>query len=312
MIFTILRLLALLFLLCGGAQVGAAETAPPVTVIRFAPDGQSCVAGSQAGLVQYAWPSLTRLRHFDVDVENIHDMRFSPDGAVLAVSGGIPAVEGRVAFFEWPSGVSVHLSSDHDDAIMGIAWRNNQQFASAGLDRRLLTCRFADGFGVIRQFNGHSRGVTTVTWIESLLVSAGIDQSLRVWDTRTGQVVRTLNNHTQRVNQLARRPGKHALPMVASASDDRTVRFWQPTIGRLVRFVKLSSVPLDLAWLPTGATLVVATADGYIHAVDPDTARLMISRMAVDGRAYSIAAAPDGRHVAVGGRHGQIRCVRLE
>ena len=37
--------------------------------------------------------------------------------------------------------------------------------------------------------------------------------------------------------------------MVASASADRTIRIWQPTIGRLVRYVRLEAEPLSIAWL---------------------------------------------------------------
>ena len=47
-------------------------------------------------------------------------------------------------------------------------------------------------------------------------------------------------------------------PLIASSGEDNTVRFWQPTIGRLVKFVKLPSVPLDIDWTVDGARVVAA------------------------------------------------------
>ena len=70
-----------------------------------------------------------------------------------------------------------------------------------------------------------------------------MDQSLRVWDQSSGAIVRVLDNHTDEVRDLAPRPRGEGLPMIASAAADRTVRLWQPTIGRLVRFARL---PADL------------------------------------------------------------------
>ncbi len=56
------------------------------------------------------------------------------------------------------------------------------------------------------------------------MVSTGIDQNLRVWDLESGKLIRSLNNHTLPVPDLALRPGETGLPMAASAGEDRTVR----------------------------------------------------------------------------------------
>ncbi|MEJ7637159.1 MAG: hypothetical protein WKF75_04000, partial [Singulisphaera sp.] len=92
------------------------------------------------------------------------------------------------------------------------------------------------------------------------VLSAGIDETIRLWDVDSGQSLRTLSNHTRPVHHLALRPNADddTPPSVASVSEDRTVRLWQPTIGRLVRFVRLKSVPMEVAWTADGRTLYVA------------------------------------------------------
>jgi WD40 repeat protein len=100
--------------------------------------------------------------------------------------------------------------------------------------------------------------------------------------------------------------------MLASVSDDRTVRFWQPTIGRMVRFVRLEgAVPLAVAWMPAGEAIVASCTDGRVRLVDPDTVNVLHDLPAIEGWAYSIAVHPQGREVVVGGEEGQLRRVVL-
>ncbi len=146
-----------------------------------------------------------------------------------------------------------------------------------------------------------------------MLVTGGLDQSLRVWNAITGEPLRRLDNHTAAVLGLALRPGQAAgaLPMVASIGADRTLRFWQPTIGRMVRLARLESVPLALAWAPDGRLVGVACADGHVRLIDPDTLAVLADLPALNGRPYSLVAVPDGGFM-VGGEAGQLKRVAFE
>ena len=99
--------------------------------------------------------------------------------------------------------------------------------------------------------------------------------------------------------------------MIASVSNDRTVRLWQPTIGRMVRFARLDSIPLAIVWLPTGSRFAVACEDGHIRLIDPDSLEIQHNIRAVEGWAYSIAFHPTDGSLLVAGQQGQLNRVVL-
>jgi WD40 repeat protein len=156
--------------------------------------------------------------------------------------------------------------------------------------------------------------VTTVCFLQDLpiLVSGSIDQNLRVWNLDSAKVLWTFNNHTKEVHQVARRPAAEGQPMIASVSEDRTVRLWQPKIGRMVRFAQLDSVPLAVSWLPDGSRVVVAGADGHVRLIDPDTADVTQDIAGIESWTYCLAVHPSDGSLVIGGRNGQLKRIEIQ
>jgi len=283
---------------------------PPITSVALAPDGKSVVACSQAGSRVYSWPELKPRKKLETTAANLHHVAFSPEGKRLAVGGEMPAEEGTVEIFSWPDGRPLRALDDHHDCVMDIAWLGKSTLASASLDHSIIVWDTETG-SPTQRLEGHSRGVSSLCFVaqKRLLVSSGLDRSLRVWSLDRSDLIHSLDHHTLPVHDIALRPAAPGLPMLASVSDDRTVRLWQPTIGRMVRFVRLSSRPLDVDWLPDGSTVVVACADGRVRRIDPAEAKVTEDIPAVDGWAYSLAVHPADGSIVVGGRDGQIRRV---
>jgi len=178
-----------------------AKPLPPITALAVAPDSKSILAGSQSGIQILTYPDLKPDRTLPTELLNIHDLAFSPDGKSFAVAGGIPGKRGMVELFTWPEGKLLQRLKPHSDLIYAIAWRSDSSaFASASADRTVCLIDAKSG-KTTKSFEGHSRGVLCAVFLPNgELLTAGIDESLRLWDLKTGESLRTLANHTKQVN----------------------------------------------------------------------------------------------------------------
>jgi WD40 repeat protein len=304
--------LSAVFVVLSWSPLARAEK-PHVTALAFTSAGDRAIIGSQAGLQVLAWPTLKVRKTLTTKLEHIHDVAFSPDGKRMAVAGGVPSEEGLVEVFSWPEGRLLFRTSCHDDLIYRVAWSaDGTKLATAGTDHVSVLLGGKTGKR-LRAIRGHSRGVTAVCFLPGgdTLVTAGVDQSVRVWSLPEGKPIRTLNNHTKMVHDLALRPLTTGLPMIATTSDDRTVRLWQPTIGRMVRFVRLPTAALDVAWSTDGKQIYAACRDGRVRVIDPDTVEVKHDLPAVRGWAYSLAVHPKDRELLIGGERGQLQRVKI-
>ena len=100
--------------------------------------------------------------------------------------------------------------------------------------------------------------------------------------------------------------------MLASAGGDRTVRFWHPSTGRLVRFTKLPAAPTAIAWTPGGSHALVACEDGRLRAIEPESLAVTTFAQGLAGWAHEVAALPDGSAAILAGEGGELRIVPLD
>jgi WD40 repeat protein len=253
------------------------------------------------------------LRTVKASASNLHCVAFSPNGRLLAVGGGNPSEDGSVEVLSWPEGILRAKFAGHGDSVRSVAWLDDARLLAASIDREIKLWDLKHAAGAVLAFKGHSRSVDAICLVENgrKLVSTGADQSVRVWDLGSGELIRSLNQHTKPVRALAVRPARDGLPMVASAAGDRTIRFWQPTIGRMVRYVRLEAEPLDIAWLGDGSRIVASCIDGLVRVVDPEEVTVTRTVAAIKGWAYTVAAHPSDGSILVGGSDGQLRRIRL-
>jgi WD40 repeat protein/serine/threonine protein kinase len=155
---------------------------------------------------------------------------------------------------------------------------------------------------------GHTSWGMTVAYSPDgkLLASSGTDQTVKLWDTATGKVIREWRGHEDAVNDVAFSPDGSRL---ASASYDRTVMVWDVRTGQ--EQLKLEGHKrrvLSVKFSPDGTRLATGSADRTVKvwdAVNGQEALILPDDhpLAVFGVAFS----PDGKWLASASEDGTIK-----
>jgi len=121
-----------------------------------------------------------------------------------------------------------------------------------------------------------------------------------------GKLERTFGNHLGSVNAVAFRP-RGAPVFCATASDDKTVRLWQPSIGRMVRIVRgHGSQIFALVFSKDGKQIISIGREGIGRIIDADSDKVLHEWKAHDDWTYALAIDPQGR-LATGDWSGEVK-----
>jgi WD40 repeat protein len=269
-----IKILSIVALLIPLGMVRLVGDEPPIAAMAFSADCRWLITGSQRGLVVYGWPDLAESRRLSCELDSIHDLAVSQDGTRLFLGGGSPGVCGVVQKRRWPELDLEATWSDHDDVVYAIALSADGQAWSSASWSGDCQLYALDAAKVQDKVTEHSGPIFAAAYLSNRdLATAGEDRTIVITDTQSGKLLRVLKQHTKSVHALVQQPvGRNRQsPLLASASEDRTVRFWQAEIGRMVRFHRFESIPRAIAWANDGTFLVVGCDDGTVSRLDPIT-----------------------------------------
>jgi WD40 repeat protein len=149
-----------------------------------------------------------------------------------------------------------------------------------------------------RSLEAHTGAVLALASSGSLLASAGMDQSIRLWDANTGASRGTLAVTGGRINSLVVTRDER----VISAHNDGRVILWD------------AATPRTLATIHDVRTIGVSPDETLVAAGDGDGVVQLLSTTGApprvlgraSGRVWTAQFSPDGRHVATAGLDGAV------
>lgn len=219
------------------------------------------------------------------------------------------------------SGGSLRKYDHHKNWVLSVAMSpDGKSGLSGGLDERLILFDLQSG-AVQQEFRGHRGGITCCAFVpgrDEVVSGSGAlwngewsdtgDNDPRVWNAKTGELVRTLKGHTSRIHRLrVSSDGKRVL----SAGFDNTACCWNLETGDLLtRFTTHTAPVFDVAFVESDAETKAISVDeaGVMIEWDRENGN-EIQRIHLTDIFGSVAVSPNGRRLIT--THGNGGVVRL-
>jgi eukaryotic-like serine/threonine-protein kinase len=276
-----------------------------ITALAFAADGKSLLSvGEDACVRSWNLTATPEPATLQGHTRLIRGLTFSPSGDKLVST----SADGTVRVWDCTGNHAPVQIDDHDSWVMGAAFApGGEHFWSA--DFKGSVFKFAAASGSLLQ---RLEPAGLPIWSLALsadgqtLAGAGYDSNAVVlWEVASGKKKHTLVGHLNRVWVVAFSPHE---PLLASSSNDYSVRFWNAASGDEV--AKLD-VPVQwiyaLAFAPDGKTLALAGGDNRVRLCDVASRREIGTLARHPAAIRSIAFFPDGGALATASDDGTVK-----
>ncbi|HEY9648803.1 MAG TPA: serine/threonine-protein kinase, partial [Chroococcidiopsis sp.] len=158
----------------------------------------------------------------------------------------------------------------------------------------------------VRSLSGHSGNINALVLSpgEQTLVSASSDNTIKIWDFRTGQLERSLSGHSSFINAIAVSPDGQT---IVSGSADKTVRLWNFQTGALLQTLEGHRSFVNAVLVShTGQYVISGSADGQILIWDAQTGQVLRTLSSGSSAINALALSRDGQHLVSGSANGSL------
>src|SRR5262249_38459328 len=271
----------------------------PEAAVAYSPDGALLALGSYGRVSIWDTCDAKPLRAITHVLGAVNDLKFSPDGAMLAVAGGQPSARGDLRLFDVKTGQLLANLGGHADVVACVAFTaHGKTRASASLDK---TVRLWDvpTRQLKRTLTGHSDFVYSVAFAPKgdWLVSASKDRTVRLTDAATGASKLTFSGMDSDVLAVAVSPDGS---QVVSSGYEAGLFWWDPKTGGRTRRQNGHDVAVhEICFDKAGKLVASAGGDKTVRLWNGASGE-PIRAVPAGSMVYAVALRPDGAHVAAG------------
>jgi len=278
----------------------------PVAAVAFHPEGKL-----------FAEAGYGRVTIWDLDLAKpvtiltsvlgaVNDLRFSPNGRLLAVAGGQPSAKGEIRIYRVEDWKLQATFREHADVVFCVAFHpDGQRLASASYDKTVGIWNIAN-HKLERTLTHHSDFVYSVAFSPDgkWLVSSSKDRTARIIDPDTGKSMMTFSGMEQDVLAVAVHPDGKS---VVTSGYESGLYWWNPQNGERTRLQRgHGNAVHEICFSKDGKLVASAGGDRTVRLWD-GTSGAMLRTLPVGSVTYAAALSPNGKLAASGSFDGFVR-----
>ncbi|HCQ21371.1 MAG: WD40 repeat domain-containing protein [Aphanizomenon sp.] len=240
-----------------------------INSLAFSTDGQTLVSvGADSTVKIWHTGALDLIDILHKHHGDVRCVAFTPDGKMLATGGH----DRKILFWNLRDRQVENTLSLDDTAAHSMVLSQDGKILITGSYRKIKVWEISSTQNQknfpdtqpIYTLMGHSHIVNSLAMSADakFLISGSQDQTIRVWNLATGELIHILKGHQDSVNAVVLSPDEQ---IIASASADKTIKLWHLQSGELLgTFTGHTNAVTTLSFTTSGEMLVSGSLDKTI------------------------------------------------
>ena len=282
--------------------------------IAFSSQGKILVSASDDKSLRYWDVSNSQILRTVSGHHNIWSIASCPQGKMLATGGD----DKIVTLWDAVTGRCLKTLSGHRDSVWSVSFSPQGNARSIAMPSGSIASGSVDGtvrlwdvatgqcLKILQKHNTSIVRAVAFSPDGQILASASADSSIHLWDVTTGQALKILQGHLKPVSSVAFSPIPQppddlggAGGILASGSDDKTVKLWDVTTGECILTCKgHTNWVQSVAFSPDGQIVASGSDDQTVRLWDVTTGECLKILQGHTEWVWSVAFNLDGQTLA--------------